>query len=144
MKMKSLLLTESANDEIIVPKTCFQLLGKYKGIWHRKPGLVRQRIRSNKEHLFHRVLLITLPLFRVSAAEKKEGSCQDPVARLPLPASVVEMFRDSEEQHMDDSFQHGGRLRSFQHERGNWATYVYVPCKTQCMKGWWELLYALS
>ncbi|XP_076878353.1 U6 snRNA phosphodiesterase 1 isoform X1 [Brachyhypopomus gauderio] len=37
------------------------------------------------------------------------------------------MFGDSEEEHMDDRSQHGGRLRSFQHERGNWATYVYLP-----------------
>ncbi|KAF4091114.1 hypothetical protein AMELA_G00033270 [Ameiurus melas] len=64
---------------------------------------------------------------RGSASEKNEGSYQDSVARLPLPASVMEMFRDSEEQHMDDRSQHGGRLRSFQHERGNWATYVYLP-----------------
>ncbi|XP_060784221.1 U6 snRNA phosphodiesterase 1 isoform X3 [Neoarius graeffei] len=64
---------------------------------------------------------------RISGPEKIKGSCQDSVARLPLPASVMEMFRDSEEQHTDDSSQHGGRLRSFQHERGNWATYVYMP-----------------
>ncbi|KAH8294703.1 hypothetical protein KR018_001873 [Drosophila ironensis] len=29
----------------------------------------------------------------------------------------------------DDPAQHGGRIRSFKHERGNWATYVYVPAK---------------
>ncbi|KAH8354128.1 hypothetical protein KR084_000868 [Drosophila pseudotakahashii] len=28
---------------------------------------------------------------------------------------------------VDDPAQHGGRIRSFKHERGNWATYVYVP-----------------
>uniref|UniRef100_A0A8B9RP79 U6 snRNA phosphodiesterase 1 n=1 Tax=Astyanax mexicanus TaxID=7994 RepID=A0A8B9RP79_ASTMX len=37
------------------------------------------------------------------------------------------MFQDTEEQHVDDCVQHGGRQRSFQHERGNWATYVYLP-----------------
>ncbi|KAM9470437.1 U6 snRNA phosphodiesterase 1 isoform 2-T2 [Clarias gariepinus] len=64
---------------------------------------------------------------RVVSAVKAEGSCQDSVDRLPLPPSVMEMFRDSEEQHIDDHRQHGGRIRSFQHERGNWATYVYLP-----------------
>ncbi|KAK2838460.1 hypothetical protein Q7C36_013274 [Tachysurus vachellii] len=61
---------------------------------------------------------------RVSDPGKNEGSCQ---TRLPLPSSVIEMFRDSEEQHFDHRAQHGGRLRSFEHERGNWATYVYLP-----------------
>ncbi|BFF89302.1 U6 snRNA phosphodiesterase [Drosophila madeirensis] len=28
---------------------------------------------------------------------------------------------------VDDPALHGGRIRSFKHERGNWATYVYVP-----------------
>ncbi|XP_062856219.1 U6 snRNA phosphodiesterase 1 isoform X2 [Trichomycterus rosablanca] len=41
--------------------------------------------------------------------------------------SVLEMFRDEEEQHVDDASLHGGRVRSFHHERGNWATYVYLP-----------------
>ncbi|XP_072520411.1 U6 snRNA phosphodiesterase 1 isoform X2 [Salminus brasiliensis] len=37
------------------------------------------------------------------------------------------MFQDTEERHVDDCLEHGGRQRSFQHERGNWATYVYLP-----------------
>ncbi|KAM8946023.1 U6 snRNA phosphodiesterase 1 [Pelodytes ibericus] len=32
-----------------------------------------------------------------------------------------------DEKERDDITQHGGRMRSFQHERGNWATYVYIP-----------------
>ncbi|XP_017117437.1 U6 snRNA phosphodiesterase [Drosophila elegans] len=32
---------------------------------------------------------------------------------------------------VDDPALHGGRIRSFKHERGNWATYVYVPA-TAC------------
>ncbi|XP_037396248.1 U6 snRNA phosphodiesterase isoform X2 [Pygocentrus nattereri] len=61
------------------------------------------------------------------AVEKRESSSCQAVPRLPLPASLLNMFQDSEEQHVDDCSQHGGRLRSFQHERGNWATYVYLP-----------------
>ncbi|XP_043084185.1 U6 snRNA phosphodiesterase isoform X2 [Puntigrus tetrazona] len=37
------------------------------------------------------------------------------------------MFRDPEDQWIDKSEVHGGRQRSFQHERGNWATYVFCP-----------------
>jgi hypothetical protein len=29
---------------------------------------------------------------------------------------------------MDSPAEHDGRIRSFPHERGNWATYVYIPC----------------
>ncbi|XP_039209574.1 U6 snRNA phosphodiesterase isoform X6 [Crotalus tigris] len=39
------------------------------------------------------------------------------------------MFRDEEEKErvVDDCSKHGGRLRTFPHERGNWATHVYMP-----------------
>ncbi|XP_063801898.1 U6 snRNA phosphodiesterase 1 isoform X2 [Pseudophryne corroboree] len=47
---------------------------------------------------------------------------------LPVPQSVLHLFQDSADaQYCDDVSKHGGRLRSFQHEQGNWATYVYVP-----------------
>lgn len=51
---------------------------------------------------------------------------------LPLPDSVQRMFRDEEEKErvVDDCSKHGGRLRTFPHERGNWATHVYMPCKS--------------
>ncbi|MBN3315172.1 USB1 phosphodiesterase, partial [Atractosteus spatula] len=48
-------------------------------------------------------------------------------ARLPVPGSVLDMFRGSEEEALPDPSRHGGRMRSFGHERGNWATYVYLP-----------------
>ncbi|KAG5839778.1 U6 snRNA phosphodiesterase [Anguilla anguilla] len=47
--------------------------------------------------------------------------------RLPLPGCVLEMFSEPEDPSTEDSSLHGGRVRSFQHERGNWATYVYLP-----------------
>ncbi|KAJ8417455.1 hypothetical protein AAFF_G00286820 [Aldrovandia affinis] len=47
--------------------------------------------------------------------------------RLPLPGSVLDMFREPEDPSTEDSSLHSGRVRSFQHERGNWATYVYLP-----------------
>ncbi|XP_075796574.1 U6 snRNA phosphodiesterase 1 isoform X2 [Pelodiscus sinensis] len=54
-----------------------------------------------------------------------------PLPRLPVPDSVLNMFRDQEEEFTDDNTKHGGRVRNFPHERGNWATYVYLPCKIQ-------------
>lgn len=50
-----------------------------------------------------------------------------PSQRLPVPDSVLHMFPGTEEGPEDDSAKHGGRVRSFPHERGNWATHVYVP-----------------
>lgn len=64
------------------------------------------------------------------SVEEKVGKSTHLTPRLPLPESVKEMFRESEEQWTDKSEEHGGRLRSFQHERGNWATYVFFPCKS--------------
>ncbi|XP_018559600.1 U6 snRNA phosphodiesterase 1 isoform X2 [Lates calcarifer] len=48
-------------------------------------------------------------------------------ARLPLPDCLLAMFPDDEVPQTEDSSLHSGRIRSFKHERGNWATYVYLP-----------------
>ncbi|XP_028304596.1 U6 snRNA phosphodiesterase 1 [Gouania willdenowi] len=48
-------------------------------------------------------------------------------SRLPLPGCLLSMFPDDEDAHTEDSTLHSGRIRSFKHERGNWATYVYLP-----------------
>jgi hypothetical protein len=65
-------------------------------------------------------------------------SCSDqgsiPSQRLPVPDSVLNMFPNTEEGPEDDSAKHGGRIRTFPHERGNWATHIYIPCKS-CMEG---------
>ncbi|NXD73743.1 USB1 phosphodiesterase, partial [Eolophus roseicapillus] len=45
---------------------------------------------------------------------------------LPLPADLPG-DPELEEAVTDDSSRHGGRIRSFPHERGNWATHVYLP-----------------
>ncbi|KAM9607316.1 U6 snRNA phosphodiesterase 1 isoform 1-T1 [Trichechus inunguis] len=50
-----------------------------------------------------------------------------PSQRLPVPDSVLNMFPSTEEGPEDDGAKHGGRVRTFPHERGNWATHVYVP-----------------
>ncbi|KAH8326684.1 hypothetical protein KR067_011935 [Drosophila pandora] len=53
---------------------------------------------------------VSLKRFALPTAEELLGS------KKPKPEEVV-----------DDPAQHGGRIRSFKHERGNWATYIYVP-----------------
>lgn len=40
------------------------------------------------------------------------------------------MFPDEDDPQTEESSLHGGRVRSFKHERGNWATYVYFPRKS--------------
>lgn len=43
------------------------------------------------------------------------------------------MFPEDMDSQTEDSSLHGGRIRSFKHERGNWATYVYLPCETDIL-----------
>lgn len=40
------------------------------------------------------------------------------------------MFPEELDPQTEDRSLHGGRIRSFKHERGNWATYVYIPCES--------------
>ncbi|XP_025197781.1 U6 snRNA phosphodiesterase isoform X1 [Melanaphis sacchari] len=49
---------------------------------------------------------------------------------LPVPEAITKMF-DGKLYHPkpnDKPDSHQGRTRLFEHERGNWATYVYIPC----------------
>ncbi|XP_038562139.1 U6 snRNA phosphodiesterase isoform X3 [Micropterus salmoides] len=48
-------------------------------------------------------------------------------SRLPLPGCLMAMFPEEVDSQTEDSALHGGRIRSFKHERGNWATYIYLP-----------------
>lgn len=48
---------------------------------------------------------------------------------LPLPSEIKCMFTDnSENTVIDDPKKFDGKIRSFPHERGVWATYVYIEC----------------
>ncbi|XP_033126096.1 U6 snRNA phosphodiesterase-like [Anneissia japonica] len=46
---------------------------------------------------------------------------------LPLPDEVLSMFGGDDVTDADKLSCHQGRVRSFPHEEGSWATYVYVP-----------------
>ncbi|XP_008066203.1 U6 snRNA phosphodiesterase isoform X2 [Carlito syrichta] len=61
-----------------------------------------------------------------------DGTCRRgqgpiPSQKFPVPDCVLNMYLGTEEGPEDDSEKHGGRVRTFPHERGNWATHVYVP-----------------
>ncbi|XP_004704696.1 U6 snRNA phosphodiesterase [Echinops telfairi] len=64
---------------------------------------------------------------RPGAESRRRGQTAPPSQRLPVPDSVLSMFPSTEEGPEDDSTKHGGRVRTFPHERGNWATHVYLP-----------------
>ncbi|KAM6058092.1 U6 snRNA phosphodiesterase 1 isoform 2-T2 [Chlamydotis macqueenii] len=58
----------------------------------------------------------------------EQGPPQASAGRLRLPAPTgLPDDPEPEEAVKDDSSRHGGRLRGFPHERGNWATHVYLP-----------------
>ena len=59
--------------------------------------------------------------------KKPRAEPQVTKTRLPVPGSIMSMFPDDGDQETEDSSLHAGRIRSFRHERGNWATYVYLP-----------------
>ena len=48
--------------------------------------------------------------------------------RLPAPKLYNQEFQEPQEV-IDDPTLHGNRIRSFPHERGNWASFIYLPCQ---------------
>ncbi|XP_012599423.1 U6 snRNA phosphodiesterase 1 isoform X3 [Microcebus murinus] len=64
---------------------------------------------------------------RPGSGGRRRGQSPLPSQRFPVPDSVLNMFPGTEEGPEDDSEKHGGRVRTFPHERGNWATHVYIP-----------------
>uniref|UniRef100_A0A8C3UZZ2 U6 snRNA phosphodiesterase n=1 Tax=Catharus ustulatus TaxID=91951 RepID=A0A8C3UZZ2_CATUS len=66
---------------------------------------------------------------RRAGAQRRERSGSGR-PRLPAPAGLPG-DPDPEEAVSDDSSRHGGRVRCFPHERGNWATHVYLPYTAQ-------------
>ncbi|ALC46875.1 CG16790 [Drosophila busckii] len=84
-----------------------------------------------------------LALVDYASSSSSEGEeCTRPAAlKRPalLPTAVSLLGAKAPKSSVDDAEDckenpelHGGRIRSFKHERGNWATYVYVPT-TACM-----------
>ncbi|XP_023209765.1 U6 snRNA phosphodiesterase-like [Centruroides sculpturatus] len=62
--------------------------------------------------------------------EKRKSEEEISQSPLPIPSSVIKMFEDISEDNMDDEkTKHCGRIRSFPHERGVWATYFFIKYK---------------
>ncbi|KAG8190649.1 hypothetical protein JTE90_002603 [Oedothorax gibbosus] len=64
-----------------------------------------------------------------NASLKKENVTVEEMkyVSLPIPSEIQQMFNKyPDETENDDSSKHGGKIRSFPHERGVWATYVYI------------------
>jgi len=56
--------------------------------------------------------------------------CRDECRKLPVPDNILSMFGDQDKSCVqDDPAVHEGRIRSFAHERGNWASLIYIPCQ---------------
>ncbi|KAL0968240.1 hypothetical protein UPYG_G00264210 [Umbra pygmaea] len=92
---------------------------------------VPKRLRRHEDNLLRKKLKAE---DHIAKAREEDVSN----TRLPLPSSVLDMFRDHENPQTEDRGAHGGRIRSFKHERGNWATYVYFQYIPE--EGFLELL----
>jgi 2'-5' RNA ligase len=51
--------------------------------------------------------------------------------KLPVPGDIQNMFSDKTDAVNNNSEDHGGRIRSFAHVRGNWASFVCLPFHTK-------------
>jgi len=51
----------------------------------------------------------------------------EPQEAIPLPTTVLTMFdKTAEQEELDQAALHKGRVRSFPHEKNNWASYIYI------------------
>ncbi|EFN75454.1 U6 snRNA phosphodiesterase [Harpegnathos saltator] len=69
--------------------------------------------------------------------EKKEDTAKI-INKLALPESILSWKGVTHhEEIIDDPLNHDGRIRSFKHERGNWATLVYINyAASDCLRTW--------
>jgi len=58
-----------------------------------------------------------------------------PHTTLPLPTAILEMFNEEDSLVGSKEDRHEGRVRTFPHMRGNWATFVFIPSMLQREEG---------
>ncbi|KAL8593124.1 hypothetical protein ACOMHN_018050 [Nucella lapillus] len=61
-----------------------------------------------------------------SSEKRHESDCESATASLSLPGAILSMFGSHHGNKSEDPSQHGGRVRSFPHMEGNWASHVYI------------------
>ncbi|XP_031828837.1 U6 snRNA phosphodiesterase 1 [Nomia melanderi] len=71
-------------------------------------------------------------------SDNSNNSSNNVLQRLPLPGVIATWKGVSHHEEVSDSpSQHDGRVRSFKHERGNWATLVYLDYEpSEAMLSW--------
>ncbi|XP_019895793.2 U6 snRNA phosphodiesterase [Esox lucius] len=115
-----MLVSYSSSSEEETENIQLKWVTKRRQSWHEDDSLLRKKPKS-EEH------------------PPRAREEDDTKSRLPFPSSVLDMFTEEDENSQtEDRTLHGGRIRSFKHERGNWATYVYFPYIPE--EGFLELL----
>ena len=106
----------SSDDDITVTVNNIASFNKRSVELHNEQQPMKKLKQTNGLHLKKTV--------EAKNAQHEESLKPDSI---PLPASINAMFleRDKEIVHDDPSL-HDGRIRSFAHEKNNWATYVYI------------------
>ena len=56
----------------------------------------------------------------------------------------MNLFSDRQSTKADDPFEHGGRIRSFAHVEGNWATLIFADCKSPFEKQFMSNTYLMQ
>lgn len=96
------------------------------------PPLKRLRICTGAERTVVSAKMRPKCSSKVSVLNKDHhpelDSFDDEATVIPLPSTVLTMFDKTAEQEALDQAAglHGGRVRTFKHEKNNWASYVYI------------------
>lgn len=86
-----------------------------------------------------------LHLIKTYSSDSDENNCDEEkekdakiVNKLALPASILSLKGAAHHEEVTDNpSNHAGRIRGFKHERGNWATLVYIDYTvSDCLHTW--------
>ncbi|XP_034061758.1 U6 snRNA phosphodiesterase isoform X2 [Gymnodraco acuticeps] len=89
------------------------------GCWFATAAARRRKVRTQYRLMKTTVFLESVKRKRMVTTVAQRGRNTKLSSRL--------LNQDEEDAETEDSSLHGGRIRSFKHERGNWASYVYLP-----------------